>query len=138
MWLANVPKANTANGLTLLFANITNMDTATKGTAVNTRALSAVKPPGSPQKNEVDPWKRLLKEKRGSKKSESGGSPKDKSKHKNIKESNVIYNSFSRLSKYGELDLPLVWYRTSRSIYMASFTYTLWQNSTKMILEVEP
>ena len=37
------------------------MDTATKGKAANTCTLSAVKPPGSPQKNEGDPWKRLLK-----------------------------------------------------------------------------
>ena len=56
-WLANVPGARTASGLTLLFANITKMDTATRGKAVNTCTLSAVKPPGSPQKNEVDPWK---------------------------------------------------------------------------------
>ena len=31
MWLASVPEARTASGLTLLFANITNMDTATQG-----------------------------------------------------------------------------------------------------------
>ena len=28
MWLASVPEAKTASGLTLLFANITNMETA--------------------------------------------------------------------------------------------------------------
>ena len=64
MWLASVPEARTASGLTLLFANITTMDTATRGKAANTCTVSAVKPPGSPQKNEVDPWKGPLKGRR--------------------------------------------------------------------------
>ena len=62
MWLASVPEARTASGLALLFANITKMDTAKRGRAANTCTLSAVKPPGSPQKTEGGPWKRLLKE----------------------------------------------------------------------------
>ena len=57
MWLASVPEARTASGLTLLFANITNMDTAKRGRAANTCTQSAVKPQGSPQKTEEDPWK---------------------------------------------------------------------------------
>ena len=74
MWLASVPEARTASGLTLLFANITKMDTAKKrGRAANTCTLSAVKPPGSPQKNEVDPWKRLLKQKGLQRKANLGG-----------------------------------------------------------------